>query len=79
MPRPLSAIITRPLWRMTYDTGIEEERFISEVQEWYQQKEGKAVGRDEVVDAINNLYVIKAADFNSGNICLKEHVWGTVE
>lgn len=53
--------------------------FISEVQEWYQQKEGKAVGRDEVVDAINNLYVIKAADFNSGNICLKEHVWGTVE
>lgn len=62
-----------------YDTGIEEERFISEVQEWYQQKEGKAVGRDEVVDAINNLYVIKAADFNSGNICLKEHVWGTVE
>ena len=62
-----------------YDTGIEEERFISEVQEWYQQKEGKAVGRDEVVDAINNLYVIKAADFNSGNICLKEHVWGTVK
>ena len=49
------------------------------MQEWYQQKEGKAVGRNEVVDAINNLYVIKAADFNSGNICLKEHVWGTVE
>lgn len=28
-----------------YDTGVEEERFISEMQEWYQQKEGKAVGR----------------------------------
>lgn len=62
-----------------YDTGVEEERFIGDVQEWYQQKEGKTVGRDEVVDAINNLYEIKAADFHSGNICLKEHVWGTVE
>ena len=57
----------------------EEERFIGEVQEWYQQKEGKIIGRDEVVDAINNLYGIKAADFNDGNIYLKEHVWGTVE
>lgn len=62
-----------------YDAGVEEERFINEVQEWYQQKEGKVVGREEVVDAINNLYEIKAADFNSGNIFLKEHVWGTVE
>lgn len=61
-----------------YDTGVEEERFISEMQEWYQQKEGKAVGREAVVDAINNLYGIKAADFNSGNIFLKEHVWGKV-
>lgn len=62
-----------------YDTGVEEERFIGEVQEWYQQKEGKIIGREEVVDAINNLYGIKAADFNDGNIYLKEHVWGTVE
>ena len=62
-----------------YDTGIEEERFISELQEMYQQKEGRAVGREEVVWAINNLYEIKAADFNNGNIYLKEHVWGTVD
>lgn len=62
-----------------YDTGVEEERFIGDVQEWYQQKEGKSVGREEVINTINNLYEIKAADFNSGNICLKEHVWGTVE
>lgn len=61
-----------------YNTGVEEERFIREVQEWYQQKEGKTVGREEVADAINNLYGIKAADFDSGNIFLKEHVWGTV-
>lgn len=62
-----------------YDTGFEEERFVGEVQEWYQHKEGKTVGREEVVDAINNLYEIKVVDFNSGNIFLKEHVWGTVE
>ena len=62
-----------------YDTGVEAERFIVEMQEWYQQKEGKTVGREEVVDAINDLYGIKAADFSNGNIYLKEHVWGTVE
>lgn len=62
-----------------YDTGVEEERFIGDVQEWYQQKEGKPVGREEVINAINDLYEIKAAGFNSGNIYLKEHVWGTVE
>lgn len=62
-----------------YDIGVEEERFICEVQELYQQKEGKTVGRVDVVDAINNLYEIKVVDFNSGNIFLKEHVWGTVE
>lgn len=61
-----------------YDTGVEEERFIAEVQEWYRQKEGKTVGREEVVDAINNLYGIKVADFNNGKIYLKEYVWGTV-
>ena len=62
-----------------YDTGVEEERFIGEVQEWYQQKEGKAVDRDDIVDVMNNLYKIKVADFNDGNIYLKEHVWGTVK
>ncbi|MDE7326218.1 MAG: hypothetical protein K2N63_08085 [Lachnospiraceae bacterium] len=62
-----------------YDTaGIEEERFISELQELYQQKEGTTVGKEDVVGAINNLYKIKAVDFNNGNIYLKEHMWGTV-
>lgn len=61
-----------------YDTGIKEECFISEAQEWYQQKEGKTVGREGVINAINNLYGIKAVDFINGNIYLKEHVWGTV-
>lgn len=62
-----------------YNTGVEEEYFIGEVQEWYQQKEGKDVGREAVVNAINNLYGIKAADFNNGFIYLKEHVWGTAK
>ena len=62
-----------------YDTGVDEERFISEVQEWYQHKERKAVDRDDIVDVMNNLYRIKVADFNDGNIYLKEHVWGTVK
>lgn len=62
-----------------YDTGIEEERFISEVQEWYQQKEGKSVDRDDIVDVMNNLYRVEVVDFNNGNIYLKEHVWGTVK
>ncbi|MBD5465138.1 MAG: hypothetical protein HDR22_04880 [Lachnospiraceae bacterium] len=51
--------------RGAYDTGLEEERFIGELQEWYQQKEGKTVAREKVVEAINNLYGIKAADFNN--------------
>lgn len=59
--------------------GIEEERFISEMQEWCRHKEGKAVEREDVVGAINNLYRLKAIDFDNGNIYLKEHVWGTVE
>lgn len=62
-----------------YDTGVEEGRFLSEVQEWYQRKEGKTVGREEVVDAINNLYKIKTVDFINGYIYLKEHVLWTVE
>lgn len=62
-----------------YNTGVEEEGLIGEVLEWYQQKEGKDVGREEVVDAINNLYEIKAADFNNGYIYLKEYVQGEVQ
>lgn len=62
-----------------YTTGIEEEYFIKELQEWYQQKERKAVERTDIVDDINRLYKAKVIDFNNGNIYLKEHIWGTVE
>ena len=75
----LEAYVICLLHEKVYNTGVEEERFISEVQEWYQRKEGKAVDRDDIVDAMNNLYRIKVADFNDGNIYLKEHVWGTVK
>lgn len=59
-----------------YQSGVEEEQFILEVQEWYQQKEGKELEREAVVDAINHLYDIKAADFSAGRINLVERVWG---
>lgn len=62
-----------------YEVGVEEEPFVRELQEWYQQKEGQAVGKDDIVDAMNHLYRVKVADFSDGNIYLKEHVWGTVE
>lgn len=62
-----------------YQSGVEEEQFILEVQEWYRQKEGKELERGTVVDAINHLYDIKVADFNSGRINLVERVWGKLE
>lgn len=62
-----------------YDRGIDENLLIGEVQEWYQHKEGKEVGREEVVNAINNLYSLNVADFDNGKIYLKEHVWGKEE
>ena len=49
------------------------------MQEWHQQREGKAVDRDDIVDVMTNLYRIKVVDFNDGNIYLKEHVWGMVK
>lgn len=62
-----------------YDVGIAEDVFINELQEWYQQKEGKSVEREEIIEAVNHLYEIKAVDFNNEYILLKEYVWGNVE
>ena len=62
-----------------YDTGVEEEQFIGELQEWYQQREGKSVEREEVIDAINTLHEIKAVNISNGYIYLQEHVWGRKE
>ncbi len=36
-----------------------------------------AFEKEKVVTAINNLHRVNIVDFSSGNICLKEHVWGT--
>lgn len=59
-----------------YQSGVEEEQFILEVQEWYQQKEGKELEHGAVVEAIHHLYDIKAVDFSVGRINLVEQVWG---
>lgn len=65
--------------RGAYDTGVEEERFILNFREWYQEKEGKALERGDIVNAINHLYHIKVADYKEGNIYLKEKVWGKLD
>lgn len=62
--------------KIAYQSGVEEEQFILEVQKWYQQKEGNELEREAVVDAINHLYDIKALDFSTGRIYLAERVWG---
>lgn len=56
--------------------SIEEEAFICEMQEWYQEKKGNKLSRGEIVEAINHLYEMQIADFENGNIYLKECVWG---
>ena len=62
-----------------YDTGVEEERVICEMQECYQQKEGKALEREKIVDATNFLCEVKAIDLFEGKIYLKEKVFGKVD
>lgn len=56
--------------------SIEEEAFICEMQDWYQDKKGDKLSRGEIVEAINHLYEMRIADFENGNIYLKECVWG---
>ncbi len=62
-----------------YQLVVREDCFVSEFQEWYQQKEGRALQREEVVRTINHLYEMKVIDFNNGEIYLKEKVFGTME
>lgn len=56
--------------------SIDEEVFICEMQEWYQENKNGKLSRGEVVEAINRLYEMGIADFENGNIYLKECVWG---
>lgn len=65
--------------KSAYNAGIEEGKFICELQEWYQGKEGKKLSREDVTDTISRLCDIKIVDFENGNIYLKEKVWGKVE
>ena len=62
-----------------YDTGMEEERLINEVQEWYRQKEGTIVEGEKIADAVNQLYRIRTLDLRDGKIYLNEHVWKTAK
>ena len=62
-----------------YDTGMEEERLINEVQEWCRQKEGTIVEGEKIADAVNQLYRIRTLDLRDGKIYLNEHVWKTAK
>ena len=62
-----------------YQSDIEEEQFIHDLQEWYMQRENTTLERGKIVGAINHLYEMKAVDFKNGKICLKEKVWGKLE
>lgn len=62
-----------------YHFGIEEEKFIGELQELCSTKWGIETNREKVVEALNHLYAMKTADFEDGRISLREHVWGKME
>lgn len=62
-----------------YQSEIEEEQFIHDLQEWYMQRENTMLERGKIVSAINRLYEMKAVDFENGKIRLKEKVWGKLE
>lgn len=62
-----------------YQSDIEEEQFIHDLQEWYMQRENTMLEREKIVGAINHLYEMKVADFKNGKIHLKEKVWGKLE
>ncbi|MDE7205475.1 MAG: hypothetical protein K2O91_27060 [Lachnospiraceae bacterium] len=62
-----------------YQSGVEEEQFIHDFQEWYMQRENTTLERRNVVETINHLYEMKVADFENGKICLREKVWGKLE
>lgn len=61
-----------------YKICIEEQRFISELQDLYQKEKGEFVDSDTIINALNNLYKMKIIDSDNGKIYLKEFVWGKV-
>jgi len=62
-----------------YQSGIEENQFIHDLQEWYMLRENTTLERGKIADAINHLYEMKVTDFKNGKIYLKEKVWGKLE
>lgn len=62
-----------------YQSDIEEEQFIYDLQAWYMQRENTMLEKKKIVDAINHLYEVKVLDFENGKIRLKEKVWGKLE
>lgn len=58
------------------DLGVNEEILIPEILELYDKKEGKKLEKEEIIKAINHLYLMKVIEIDSGIIYLKEKVYG---
>lgn len=65
--------------RDAYEIEIEEETFICEMQEWYQQRYGEIIERADIVEALNFLNEVEVINFVDGKICLKEKVYGKIK
>ncbi len=65
--------------RNAYEVGIEEERLISAVQDWYKQREGGILERDNVNAALNSLYKVNIIALDDGKVYLREKVFGKAE
>lgn len=62
-----------------YESGIGEEMFIRDMQEWYKQRENVDLEENKIKESINYLYEIKVVDIIDEVIYLKERVWGKLK
>ena len=62
-----------------YESGIREEKFVSDMQEWYKQRENGNLEKEKIEENINFLYKMKVVDIINEVIYLKEKVWGTLK
>ena len=62
-----------------YESGIREEKFVSDMQEWYKQRENGNLEKEKIEENIKFLYKMKVVDIINEVIYLKEKVWGTLK
>jgi len=60
----------------TYKFGIEEKKFIQDIQEWYRQRGNSDLSQEKIEASLNHLHEMKVVDIIDAKIYLKEKVWG---